>query len=144
MRRPHLNRFVAGLEASQGGDAASHTTVIGHSYGTTVVGAASEQGNLRTDEIIAVASPGMLVGHADDLDADKGHVWSQTASTLKDQVPLGGKLAGHGGDTSLTRGWSGCPSDTHGRRTCPPTRISGANIMATNAKDHGDYWRKAP
>ncbi len=61
---PDLNRFMAGLEHVQGGDGKSHTTLIGHSYGSTVLGAASNQGDLRTDDIIAVGSPGMLVEHA--------------------------------------------------------------------------------
>ncbi|MFF9347356.1 alpha/beta hydrolase [Streptomyces sp. NPDC014734] len=139
---PALNRFMAGLETSQGGDGASHTTVIGHSYGTTVVGAASEQGNLRTDDIVAVASPGMLVGHADDLDVEEGHVWSEAASTTKDQVPLGGKLAGLGGDSDLTPWVEWLPFGYAWSSNVPSDEDFGANLMTTDAKDHGDYWRE--
>jgi Alpha/beta hydrolase len=67
-----LDSFEAGMRASHVG-AASTYTVIGHSYGTTVVGAAaSGQHDLAADNIIAVASPGMLVDHASDLHINPG------------------------------------------------------------------------
>jgi hypothetical protein len=69
----------AGLAAFQDGIRASHegtrsaNTVVGHSYGSTVVGAAASGGNeLPVDNVIAVGSPGMLVDHAGDLDLDAG------------------------------------------------------------------------
>jgi len=46
-------RFLDGLQAAQGGPEASHTTVIGHSYGSTTVGAASKApGHLAADDIV--------------------------------------------------------------------------------------------
>ncbi|MFJ4861480.1 alpha/beta hydrolase [Streptomyces sp. NPDC088748] len=137
---PDLNHFMAGLEQVQGGDEKSHTTLIGHSYGSTVVGASSNAGDLRTDDIIAVGSPGMLVGHAKDLDVGADHVWSEAAGFTKDQVPAGGKAAGLGGGSHwyeelLPFGYawgSNVPSDED----------FGAHIMENNANDHGDYWRK--
>ncbi|WP_307857280.1 alpha/beta hydrolase [Mycobacterium sp. SM1] len=46
---------------------------IGHSYGSTVVGAAASGGlHLGANNVIAVGSPGMLVGHAGDLSLDSG------------------------------------------------------------------------
>jgi hypothetical protein len=48
-------------------------TVIGHSYGSTVVGAAASHGcHLDADNVIAVGSPGMLVDRAGRLDLRAG------------------------------------------------------------------------
>lgn len=77
---PKLNNFMDGLETAQGGPDNSHTTVIGHSYGSTVVGDASNKGDLSADDIVVAGSPGMLTGDADDLDVGKDHVWSEAAS----------------------------------------------------------------
>jgi hypothetical protein len=67
-----LDSFEDGMRASHVGRP-SIDTVIGHSYGTTLVGAAaSGQHHLAANNIIAVASPGMLVDHASDLHIDPG------------------------------------------------------------------------
>ena len=69
----------ASLDAFQAGQRASHVgapsvdTVIGHSYGSTVVGAAAAGGNhLDANNIIGIGSPGMLAKHAGDLSLDPG------------------------------------------------------------------------
>jgi len=50
--------------------------VIGHSYGSTAVGAAAAGGHgLGADDIVVVGSPGMTVDHARDLHTDPRHVW---------------------------------------------------------------------
>jgi hypothetical protein len=67
-----LDSFEDGMRASHVG-APSIDTVIGHSYGTTLVGAAaSGDHHLAANNIIAVASPGMLVDHAGDLHINPG------------------------------------------------------------------------
>jgi hypothetical protein len=67
-----LDAFQDGLRASHVG-APSLNTVIGHSYGSTVVGAAANGGHhLDANSVIAVGSPGMLVPHAGDLNLDPG------------------------------------------------------------------------
>jgi hypothetical protein len=67
-----LDTFEDGMRASHVG-ARSVDTVIGHSYGTTLVGAAaSGTHHLDADNIIAVASPGMLVDHASELHINAG------------------------------------------------------------------------
>lgn len=67
------------LDAFESGQRASHAaapsidTVIGHSYGSTLVGAAASGGHhLDADNVVAVGSPGMLVQHAGDLSLDPG------------------------------------------------------------------------
>ncbi|MGW1195155.1 alpha/beta hydrolase [Streptomyces sp. NPDC002536] len=141
---PKLTNFLDGMRTAQGGPHASHTTVIGHSYGTTVVGDTSQKGGLGADDIIAVASPGMLVGHADDLDAPNGHVWSEAASLSKDQVPLGGRLVGLGGDSEITPLARVFPLTfpiSSLTQNVPSDHEFGANIMRTDSQDHGGYWK---
>ncbi|MFI6153573.1 alpha/beta hydrolase [Kitasatospora sp. NPDC051170] len=75
-----MRQFTEGLRIAQG-DHHSHLTVIGHSYGTTAVGAAASGGaGLGADDIIALASPGMIVPDAGKLHISTDHVWVGTAN----------------------------------------------------------------
>ncbi len=70
-----LRDFTHGLRASHEGDRAN-LTVLGHSYGSTTVGAAaSGAGGLDADNIAVVGSPGMTVDRADQLNVAPGHVY---------------------------------------------------------------------
>lgn len=63
----NLDHFQDGLAATHLGEGPSHSTVLGHSYGTTVVGqAATGDHVLNTDQVIMVASPGF--GGAEGVD----------------------------------------------------------------------------
>lgn len=64
--KQNLDRFQDGLRAVHEGTRA-HNTVIGHSYGTTVIGHAARDGDLNADDVVFVASPGVGVTHADQL-----------------------------------------------------------------------------
>lgn len=71
----YAHNGAAGLDSFENGMRASHIgapstdTVIGHSYGSTLVGAAATDGHhLAADNVIAVGSPGMLTDCAGDLD----------------------------------------------------------------------------
>ncbi|MGA8330864.1 MAG: alpha/beta hydrolase [Mycobacterium sp.] len=67
-----LDSFENGMRASHVGGP-SIDTVVGHSYGTTLVGAAASDGHhLAANNVVAVASPGMLVDHAGDLSINPG------------------------------------------------------------------------
>ncbi|WP_434595395.1 alpha/beta hydrolase [Streptomyces sp. A5-4] len=120
---PALNGFLDSLEASHTGDAAPHRTVISHSYGTTLVGAAAETGNLNADDVVFAGSPGVKVSGADEMDVPKGHVWNAEAEG--DVVPDLGRY-GHGGDGINFR----IPSDEQ----------FGANQMTTDTEGHSGYW----
>ncbi|WP_370947778.1 alpha/beta hydrolase [Amycolatopsis sp. cg5] len=61
-----LQGFQDGLRATHEG-APSHTTVLGHSYGTTVIGHAASNGGLNANEIVFVASPGVGAESAGSL-----------------------------------------------------------------------------
>ena len=84
------------LDAFENGQRASHVgppsvdTVIGHSYGSTVVGAAAAGGrHLDADNVIAVGSPGMLVDRAGRLNLHPGgNVYVMRAA--HDMISMGG------------------------------------------------------
>ncbi|MFF5283377.1 alpha/beta hydrolase [Streptomyces sp. NPDC013171] len=137
---PKLLQFMDGLETVQGGADKSHTTIIGHSYGSTVVGDASNRGHLAADDIVAVGSPGMLTGKAEDLDVDKGHVWSEAA--WNDVVPAGGKVAGLGGYTWGVETWNGIPFNAGYVQTVPSDELFGAHRMDVDTSGHSDYWTR--
>jgi hypothetical protein len=65
-----LQDFQTGLRVSHDDGAAggqSTNTVIGHSYGSTLMGAAALDGHLDANNVVAVGSPGILAGNASDL-----------------------------------------------------------------------------
>jgi hypothetical protein len=73
-----LDRFVDGLHATaQRGD--THYAVVGHSYGSVVVGTAAHDVGLATDDLVFVGSPGVGVDAASELNVPPDHVWASTA-----------------------------------------------------------------
>lgn len=110
---PDLRRFVAGTHASHDGSP-SHTTVMGHSYGSTVVGAAAAGGSgLGADDVVVVGSPGMTVHEASDLQMNPEHVWIGGAKDDPIINNFGGLTLG---DDPLYTGFGGnnFEVDTHG------------------------------
>ncbi|MGH3797075.1 MAG: alpha/beta hydrolase [Pseudonocardiaceae bacterium] len=83
---PTLDSFQDGLRVTHQGPP-SHNTVLGHSYGSTVVGYAAKGHPLAADDVIFVGSPGVGVEHAADLGVPPGHVWSSHAAN--DPIQLG-------------------------------------------------------
>ncbi|WP_405843179.1 alpha/beta hydrolase [Streptomyces sp. NBC_01518] len=118
---PAFRNFMDGLDTSHSGDSPAHTTVIAHSYGTTLVGAAAETGHLNADDVVFAGSPGVKVSGADEMDVPKGHVWNEEADG--DVVPDLGRW-GHGGHRFVI------PSDPE----------FGANQMTTDTEGHSGYW----
>jgi hypothetical protein len=87
-----LHNFQDGLGVSHDPGPVNNT-VIGHSYGTTVVGQTSRDLGLNADNVVMVASPGVGVDHADQLHLDgvpadqtSHHVYSTAAPT--DPIPI--------------------------------------------------------
>lgn len=75
-----LARFQDGLRSTHQGPPA-HQTVIGHSYGSTVVGHAARRGGLQADDLVLVAGPGVGTRRGvADLGIDPAHVWATVAS----------------------------------------------------------------
>ncbi|WP_116243838.1 alpha/beta hydrolase [Nocardiopsis sp. FIRDI 009] len=75
-----LSSFQDGLRATHENTSPSHNTVIGHSYGTTVVGhTAQSDGGLDADEIVMVGSPGANADHVSELGFAPENVHVSTA-----------------------------------------------------------------
>jgi hypothetical protein len=72
-----LRHFQDGLRATH--DGAARLTVLGHSYGSLVVGHAAVVPGLAADSVVFVGSPGVGVDTAADLHMPAGHVWSTTS-----------------------------------------------------------------
>jgi hypothetical protein len=96
---PELTRFQEALRATHEGGPA-HQTVLGHSYGSLVVGEAAAAGGLPADTVVFVGSPGVGVDSASDLRFPADRVWSTTSLTdpiqyaavaPKDLIPDGRK-----------------------------------------------------
>ncbi|MDI3408401.1 alpha/beta hydrolase [Streptomyces cavernicola] len=116
---PDLRQFTEGMRASHEGTP-SHTTVIGHSYGSTVVGAAASEGKgLGVDDVVVVGSPGMAVKHASELQMDQEHVWAGGAEDDKVIKWAGGSL---------------------GRD--PLRENFGGNNFEVDTSGHSGYWDK--
>jgi hypothetical protein len=75
-----LIRFQEALRATHEGGPA-HQTVLGHSYGSLVVGEAAAAGGLRADRVVFVGSPGVGVDSVSELRFPADRVWSTTSST---------------------------------------------------------------
>jgi hypothetical protein len=80
---PKLAAFVNSFAANHSG--AGHVTVIGHSYGSTLVGDALAHAGMKADDGVFVGSPGVTVDKASQLGLDPSHVWASKAKF--DPVP---------------------------------------------------------
>ncbi|ROO90376.1 alpha/beta hydrolase family protein [Actinocorallia herbida] len=122
---PKFLAFLDGIDPGR----RKHVTVIGHSYGSVVIGESAIRGRLHADEVIAAGSPGMHVGQAKDLDVGEHHVWVQAADG--DPVPALGRLV-HG--APAVRGVPTLPQ-------VPSDGGFGGNLMSTDTQGHSDYWK---
>ncbi|WP_306215918.1 alpha/beta hydrolase [Actinoplanes sp. RD1] len=73
-----LRRFQEGLRVTHEGEPARQT-LLGHSYGSLVVGTAAAQPGLAADSVVFVGSPGVGVDHAGDLRVPRSEVYAMTA-----------------------------------------------------------------
>lgn len=128
------------LDAFENGQRASHVgtpsvdTVIGHSYGSTVVGAAAAGGrHLDADNVIAVGSPGMMVDRAGRLDLHNGaHVYVMRAQN--DVISMGGVV------TAWTLGADPiAPGFGAQRLAADPGPVGPLGLPSVAA--HSSYWQ---
>ncbi|MDT0310030.1 alpha/beta hydrolase [Streptomyces sp. DSM 44917] len=153
---PVLRDFTGGLQAARDGDT-GHTTLVGHSYGSTVIGAATQVGDgAIADDILVAGSPGMLVDSAEDLGVGGEHVWAMAGPVFADpslsvdtsdmieydRTPFGPILDFNApsidwpniGDIVPLAG-----APFLGPRV-PSMESFGANIVPTDSLNHSDYW----
>jgi hypothetical protein len=132
---PKLTAFVKSLQANHSGR--GHLTVIGHSYGTTVVGDACAHFGMRPNDVIFVGSPGVTVAHASQLGIAPSHVW---ASHKKfDPVPSSPSLDPlHWANDHSDRFGNDPTSSAFGGRTFDSGPGSGIEHA------HSEYWDNGP
>ncbi|MFL6127530.1 MAG: alpha/beta hydrolase [Mycobacteriales bacterium] len=68
-----LHALAAARTVDGGGP--PHLTVVGHSYGSTVVGAAATREPLEADDLVLLGSPGVMAAHAPELGRRRGHLF---------------------------------------------------------------------
>lgn len=73
-----LAAFQDGLRATHEGPP-SHNTVLGHSYGSTVVGHSLRDHGMNADDVVFAGSPGVGVDHVSQLGMDPGDVHATRA-----------------------------------------------------------------
>lgn len=99
---PRLHDFLQGNGVAQQADDGSraHTTVVGHSYGSTVVGVSAQSGSWddpqAADDYVFAGSPGVQADRAADLGAGADHVWAMGAPWDDQIVRQGGRFMGLG------------------------------------------------
>ncbi|MDV6011831.1 alpha/beta hydrolase [Haloechinothrix sp. LS1_15] len=91
-----LAGFQDGLKATHEGGGGLNT-VIGHSYGSTVIGHTARDHELHADNMVFLGSPGVGVDHASELGIDPGNVY---ASTAENDIIRAGAYVSHGWGTS--------------------------------------------
>jgi pimeloyl-ACP methyl ester carboxylesterase len=82
---PALDSFAAGLAAAHDPAFAAHTVMLGHSYGSLVVGEATVRAGKLADALAFVGSPGVGVNRASELGVPASHVFAGAAAN--DPVP---------------------------------------------------------
>nr|WP_202447172.1 alpha/beta hydrolase [Streptomyces sp. SID5468] len=119
----NLRQFVQDLRAAQG-PLHSHLTVIGHSYGSTTVGAAAadDPHGLGADDIVVVGSPGMTVDNVRGLHMTADHVF--VGSAADDPV------IEYFSDATLGKN--------------PARESFGARDFAVDTHGHSGYWAVDP
>jgi Alpha/beta hydrolase len=80
-----LAHFETGLQAAHQVGIPDHTVVLGHSYGSLVVGEAAARDSMHPGDIIVVGSPGVGVNSASQLGISPAHVWA--GENAHDPVP---------------------------------------------------------
>ncbi|MDG4763728.1 alpha/beta hydrolase [Solwaraspora sp. WMMD406] len=119
-----LLRFQQGLRAT-GHDDAAELTVLGHSYGSLVVGTAARAPGMPVDNLVFVGSPGVGVDHVDELAMPAGQVWATTATN---DVIRHAAVPGWWSDDRL---WFGHDPNDPG---------FGARVFAGDPAGHLGYW----
>ena len=93
-----LTADLATLAAARTGEPA-HVTLVGHSYGSTVVGAAMQAGPRRADDLVLLGSPGVLADRVGQLGLSGRHAYVGEAAL--DPIADTGVFGADPGDRSF-------------------------------------------
>ncbi|MFE5567050.1 alpha/beta hydrolase [Amycolatopsis japonica] len=137
-----FDSFQDGLRESHTGNP-SHNIAIGHSYGTTLVGHAARDGGLAVNDMVFVASPGVGVDYAHQLNIAPDHVYSTTAD--KDVINVTNFPRLPGGDGMPGDPLGPNPVDPQfGGKTFESSRgtTAGGPAELPSVVAHGEYWER--
>ncbi|MFC0503452.1 alpha/beta hydrolase [Micromonospora costi] len=141
---PALHRFQEGLRATHDGPPARQT-VLGHSYGSLVVGTAARDHGLAADALVFVGSPGVGVAHAADLRLPAGEVW---ASSAPDDVirlarppdDLARRALSVTSPLAAALGWAGRDGHELWFGHDPADPGFGGRVFGSGRHGHAGYW----
>jgi Alpha/beta hydrolase len=159
---PLLDSFAAGLAAAHTPDFAAHTVMLGHSYGSLVVGeAATRWPGTLADDLAFVGSPGVGVNKASDLgepadDVFAGQAGGDPVPDLPPAIPLTeverdpfvfGPVAAAQLVYGAVRNIAGDHDESH-FGTNPATPQFGGRVISVphgkypmwTLQDHSSYW----
>ncbi|GLY23296.1 alpha/beta hydrolase [Micromonospora sp. NBRC 101691] len=142
-----LHRFQEGLRLTHEGPPARQT-VLGHSYGSLVVGTAAREHGLAADALVFVGSPGVGVDHAADLRLPPGQVWASTATDdviglVRPPVELAGRAAVGAALPWLAGDVVGRPDDDLWFGRDPTDPGFGGRVFPSGRYGHTGYWEPA-
>ncbi|MFG3338358.1 alpha/beta hydrolase [Glycomyces sp. NPDC048151] len=134
-----LSSFMSGLESTNADPDGTNTTVVGHSYGTTVIGQSASEHGLATDNIVALASPGMVVENASELGIDPDNFYATVAPL--DMINLAAETSALGADptdsgVNVDLG-AGAFVDWHG---FGGNTFNSDNMDGDPVDVHSNYW----
>ncbi|NLU77027.1 hypothetical protein HCA58_01180 [Micromonospora sp. HNM0581] len=139
-----LHRFQEGLRATHEGPPARQT-VLGHSYGSLVVGTTARDHGLAADALVFVGSPGVGVAHAADLGLPPGQVWASSApddvirlTRPPDELALRAALGAS--PVGAIAGWLAGPSDELWFGRDPAGPGFGGRTFPSGRYGHTGYW----
>ncbi|MEU4556303.1 alpha/beta hydrolase [Micromonospora violae] len=141
---PALHRFQEGLRVSHDGPPARQT-VLGHSYGSLVVGVAAREHGLAADALIFVGSPGVGTSHAAELGVPPGEVWASSApdDVIRAARPvdeLGRRALFGAAPLAAVLGWPGRTGHELWFGHDPADPGFGGRVFPSGRGGHTGYW----
>lgn len=150
-----LDRFQDGLRVTHEGGR-SLNTVVGHSYGSTVIGYTARDHGLDADRTIFVGSPGVGANHVDQLHLPKDSVYSSHAKNDPiqygvDPGDVAKRVLTHQGEVDLIHGENPSSKDFGAQtfhsddgtplvKTTWEWRPGGGAKVEFSGEAHSQYW----
>ncbi|MEU1589323.1 alpha/beta hydrolase [Micromonospora sp. NPDC005710] len=141
---PALHSFQEGLRVSHDG-APARQTVLGHSYGSLVVGVAAREHGLAADALVFVGSPGVGASHAAELGVPPGEVWASSAPddvirVARPPDELGRRALLGAAPLAAVLGWPGRTGHELWFGHDPADPGFGGRVFPSGRGGHTGYW----